>query len=957
MSDLALQASFNAGEWAPALNARVDLQKYRSGAALLENFFVDYRGGASSRPGTKYIIQCRDSAHTVRLIPFKASFSVGYILEFGQNYIRFIFNGSPVLETALSITGATNANPCVLTIPGNSYAVGDWIFVTGVGGMTQLNGNYYIVSNVAGNLVTIADLNNNPINSTAYGTYTSGGTSGRIYTITSPYVASDLALVKISQATNEMILCHPSYQTYVLTLIAATNWTLLPAVFGSTAVVPTGVNTASTLAAGSVSYSYGVTSIDSSGQESALSTVSALTNLQDIRSVAGSNKVQWNVAAGAVAYNVYESNVSYFGVVPVGVQYGFIGTTEGTVFIDSNIGPDFSQTPPIAQNPFAGAGVQSVAVTVPGTYTTVPSISFTGAASTIAASAAAVLQVQGTPTVPGGGGGTGYAVGDIVVFTNNVVLVVASVSSGVVTAWQPVTHQFANPGAVTSGSTPANPVSQLSTTGSGTGAEATLTWGVGLVNVLNPGAGYVTTPTVTFSSGSAAATATLAPVSNGYPAVPSFFQQRLVLAGATGAPQTFYMSQPGNYFNYDISDPVQADDAITGTLVSNSLNSIKSIVSSTAGMLILTDQGSWLVNGGSSGSAVSPTAIVANAQSFNGANDVPPIVANYDVLYVQSKGSGIRDLAYNIYFNVFTGTDISVLSSHLFYGFEVLEWTWAEQPFYLVWAVRNDGVMLSLTFLKEQDFIGWAHHDTTNGLFKSIASVTESTATAGNVDAVYTVVQRVINGNTVKYIERLAERIYPNGLISAWAVDCGLQYVGAATLSFTGAQQLAGQTVTGLAEDNLGNVIVIAPFAMPVSGNFTLPAPTPPGATGYTTVTVGLGYNCNLQTLALEIGNEIVQGKVKKVPHATVRVNQTLGLSIGPDTSNLQPMRDLVVGAVGSMLTGQSAQVVSGLFTGDAREFIGLGYTVPGQFYLRQSNPMPASILGLFPGYVIGDDR
>src|SRR5882757_3801341 len=98
----AIQASFNSGEWSPKLFARVDMQKYRSGAALLENFFVDYRGGASSRPGTKYILQCFNSNQPVRLIPFQASFAVGYVLEFGHGYVRFFFNSTPVLETAFN---------------------------------------------------------------------------------------------------------------------------------------------------------------------------------------------------------------------------------------------------------------------------------------------------------------------------------------------------------------------------------------------------------------------------------------------------------------------------------------------------------------------------------------------------------------------------------------------------------------------------------------------------------------------------------------------------------------------------------------------------------------------------------------------------------------------------------------------------------------------------------------
>ncbi len=98
MTNPVIQPSFNSGEWAPALNARVDLAKYHSGAALLRNFFVDYRGGATTRPGTRYIRWTFGNT-SVRLIPFQASFAVTYILEFGQGYVRFINNGATVLET------------------------------------------------------------------------------------------------------------------------------------------------------------------------------------------------------------------------------------------------------------------------------------------------------------------------------------------------------------------------------------------------------------------------------------------------------------------------------------------------------------------------------------------------------------------------------------------------------------------------------------------------------------------------------------------------------------------------------------------------------------------------------------------------------------------------------------------------------------------------------------------
>ena len=948
MTNLVIQASFNSGEWSPNLFARVDIAKYRSGAALLNNFYVDYRGGASTRPGSKYILQAYKSNSIVRVIPFQASFNVGYALEFGQNYIRFYYQGSPILESTYNISAITRADPAVVTLTASpGWSIGDWIFITGAGGMSQIDGRYFSILNISSGTVTLGDLNGNNLDSTAYTAYTSGGTAARVYTLAVEYNAADLPTLKYTQATNEMILVHPNYPPALLTPTAPDNWSLTTITFGSTATHPTALNVDTTLGAGSTNYAYVATSFDASGQESATGATANLLNVEDIRSVAGTNDITWNPVANAVGYNVYASSVSYFGVVPQGVNFGYIGSTTGTEFIDSNISPDFSQGPPVIQDPFNGAGVDYVAVTAQGLYTSVPTAITSGGTPTQTATLSVTLGLQALPTITSGG--TGYVVGDTINFGTGVVMRVATIGgSGAVASWAVVGFGY-----LSAGSTPSNPLAQIATSGAGSGATATCTWGVGSVVVLSAGFGYVSTPTIVFSSGSATATATLGATAAGNPAVASFFQQRLVLAAPNGAPQTFFMSQPGSYFNFNISDPSKASDAITETLVSGVQQTIKSMVSSTSGMLVLTDKGSWLINGGSSGSAVSPTTIVANLQSSVGASDLHPIVANYSVLYGSSKGSSIRELAYNIYFNVFTGTDISTIASHLFYGYTVIDWAWAEAPFFVVWAVRNDGVMLTLTFLKEQEFVGWTHQ-TTQGLYKSVCAVTEVTTYAGIVDAIYTVAQRVVNGNTVQYIERIADRVFPNGLSSAWCVDAGIQYSGSGALSFSGAEHLAGMTVTGLATDNLGNVTVIPLFTMPVSGLFALAAPGG-GATNYTTVTIGLGFSCYLQTLPIDVGQAPIQGKLKKIPDVTVRVKDTLGLSIGSSFSTVLPMKDLVQGNVSSMLTGQPSQIVSGLYTGDARAYLDSTYTVPGQYAILQPYPYPATVLGVFPNLVLGD--
>lgn len=195
------------------------------------------------------------------------------------------------------------------------------------------------------------------------------------------------------------------------------------------------------------------------------------------------------------------------------------------------------------------------------------------------------------------------------------------------------------------------------------------------------------------------------------------------------------------------------------------------------------------------------------------------------------------------------------------------------------------------------------------------------------------------------FIERLADRILQNGIADAWFIDSGREYSGAPTTNFAGAEHLAGKTVTGLAD---GEVIV--PFVMPDNGIFTLPTPA-------SNVKIGIGYTCDLKTLPLDVGDPSVQGKVKKIPSVNVRVAETQNLLIGNDFDHLTTMKDLVPGQVSSTLTGQSTQIVGSLVSGDAMTVLNPTYTVPGQYCIRQNLPLPATILGVFPDVVQGDDR
>lgn len=147
-------------------------------------------------------------------------------------------------------------------------------------------------------------------------------------------------------------------------------------------------------------------------------------------------------------------------------------------------------------------GVHSVATTAGTTYTSVPALSV-GAAPAGGQNAVinATLAVYGTPTV--GAGGSGHAVGDFVTYSNGVIIKVATVSSGAIATYQPITTSGSNVGSVTGAgtATPTNPLTQISSSGSGIGSTANVTWALGAPQIVNPGAGYTVAPTLTLSGG------------------------------------------------------------------------------------------------------------------------------------------------------------------------------------------------------------------------------------------------------------------------------------------------------------------------------------------------------------------------------------------------------------------------------------------------------------------------
>ncbi len=99
--------NFTAGELTPRLHGRTDLGRYQNGAKTLENFLVQPHGGVTRRPGTKFVKEVKTSANQTRLIPFQFNVDQAYIIEFGNEYIRFYKDGGNIVSGGSPVEVAT----------------------------------------------------------------------------------------------------------------------------------------------------------------------------------------------------------------------------------------------------------------------------------------------------------------------------------------------------------------------------------------------------------------------------------------------------------------------------------------------------------------------------------------------------------------------------------------------------------------------------------------------------------------------------------------------------------------------------------------------------------------------------------------------------------------------------------------------------------------------------------
>lgn len=300
----------------------------------------------------------------------------------------------------------------------------------------------------------------------------------------------------------------------------------------------------------------------------------------------------------------------------------------------------------------------------------------------------------------------------------------------------------------------------------------------------------------------------------GYPQVGGFFEQRLYVAATGVQPQTLWASQTDDFQNFkpdDDADTVEADDALTFTLSADDVNAIRWLSAGEDVLAIGTQGGEWIPK--ADGVVITPLDISIRRQTTKGSAQVQPVRIGSVVLFLQRAKRRIREFGFSFDTNGYKAPDMTRLARHITVG-GIIEMDYADEAESMVFAVRADGQLLSMTFRREEDVVGWARQ-IIGGTFDGGDAVVESVAVipGGNGsgqtqdstsrDEVWMIVKRTINGVTKRYIEFL-ERDFETGEAQedAYYVDSMITLDSPETVSGATKASPVVLTITGTTFSN-----------------------------------------------------------------------------------------------------------------------------------------------------------
>lgn len=815
-----LKTSFAGGVMSPEMFGRIDDQKFQSGAAKLRNFIALPQGPAENRAGFGFVRAAKSNTAKSRLIPFTFNTTQTMVLEMGAGYFRFHTNGSTLLAgspaayiasstitASLSKTATvtmTIAAPCVVTWTGHTLANGDRVILTTTGALaTGLTaGTTYYVVNQATNTFQLAATSGGAA-------ITTTGTQSGTHTATTPALITWTghtfsAGATVGFTTTGALLTGLSANTTYYVRNPATNVFELSATSGGSAIITTG--TQSGVHTGGKVYVVG--DLISSGGTNYYCIATSINNTPP-------NATYWY----PLPSEAYEIPNPYAEADLFDIHY--VQSADILTFTHPTYPPK-----ELRRN---GA-----------TNWTLTDVNFSAPINPPSS-------VTVTKYIP-----TSASV-NVDTYQDIYYTVTATAADGVSQSGQ---------------ATPAFVANNIYVTG----AYNTITWtavtGASRYKVYKRQGGiygYIgqTTGLSIVDDNIAPDLGITPPIYNNdftsagnYPSAVSYFEQRRCFAGTTNDPQKIWMTRSGTESDMSYSIPTREDDRIEFRVAAREANTIRHVIPLTQ-LLLLTAAAEWRVSSVNS-DVITPTSISVRPQSYVGASNVQPSIINNSLVYCAARGGHVRELGYSWQSNGFITGDLSLRAAHLFDTYELVDMCYSKAPHPIIWFVSTSGDLIGLTYIPEQQLGAWHHHDT-DGVFESCTVVAES-----GEDVLYVVVKRTVNGNTVRYIERQASRVFEN-VEECFFVDSGLTYNGTNTGSTT-------MTVTGGTTWGPADSLTITAS----SATFAYPATTDVGDAIVLTGTDGTQYRFSIYATS---STTVATGRVDKVIPAALRSTATTSWS------------------------------------------------------------------------------
>lgn len=480
----------------------------------------------------------------------------------------------------------------------------------------------------------------------------------------------------------------------------------------------------------------------------------------------------------------------------------------------------------------------------------------------------------------------------------------------------------------------------------------------------------------------------------GYPGTLAFYQERLVMAGTTNSPQTLWLSQTDDWPNFLAGD--LDTSALSFTLASDQVNVIRWFGSQQA-LLIGTMGAEWKLTPAESG-ALSPTNPPQVAiQTSNGSANIQPVSYNNAVVYAERQARKVREMSYSFTNDSWVSPDLTALSEHITEG-GITQMALQKTPEPIVWCVRADGVLLGMTYKREQEVVGWHRHEL-GGDVKSVAVVP-----GDGEDEVWIIIERTIDGETVRYVEQMQPRQWADAE-DAFYVDSGLSFDGGADITITGISRADPGVVTavdhgfsdgdqvriwdvvgmtelnnrvfsvGTAADDtfeirdatdavdwdttIATAYTSGGLVHQVENNFTTldhlegETVTIVGDGGlygtetvdsntitlddyFNTVHAGLAFDSTLKSMRLDVPGQLLQGRTKRINEIVIRFFETRAAKFGWSATELD--------AVAFRDADDPLEAAPPLFSGDKREEFGAGYGSDARIWLVAEDPLPFTV-------------